>query len=104
MNDATDETPTAHGYATELARWYYETAKLCLAAAERTLDLTEDSPLDVVDSAMCITDQVRIRIASLQSAERVFRTEFPRLYIDRQVERILTLEPDPKGKAAGSSF
>ncbi len=104
MNDATNETPTAQGYATELARWYHETAKLCLTAAERTYMLTEDSAQADVDAALAIADQVRVRIASLQSSERVFRTEFPRLYVDHQVERILTLEPGPKVKAAGAGF
>ena len=104
MNDATDDTPTGQGYATELARWYHETAKLCLTAAERTYMLNEDSPQGEVDAALAIADQVRVRMASLQSAERVFRTEFPRLYVNHQVERILSLEPGPTAKAAGAGF
>ena len=84
---------SAQDHAFELARWYHELAKLCIQAAEQHLALAEDSPLEEVDRAMAINEVVRIRMATVQSVERVFRSEFQRLYIDHHVERILALEP-----------
>lgn len=101
--DATNETPTAQDHAIDLARWYHELAKLCVKAAEGTVVLTEDSSQEELDRALALADQVRVRMASVQSAERVFRTEFPRMYIDHQVECILSLEPGPDVKKAGAA-
>lgn len=98
-------TPTtAQDHAFELARWYYELAKLCVSAAEQTVQLSEESSPADLDGALALGDQVRVRMTSVQSAERVFRNEFPRLYIDYNVQRILSLDPgsDAKAKAAGS--
>jgi len=44
--------------------------------------------------AMAINEVIRIRIATVQSVERVFRAEFQRLYIDHHVEQILALDPE----------
>ena len=87
---------SARDHAYELARWYHELAKLCVQAAEHHLRLHEDSTQEEVDQAMALNDVVRIRMATVQSVERVFRQEFPRLYIESQVERILSLEPGPE--------
>ena len=103
MKQPANDTPTAQDHAVELARWYHELAKLCIKAAEQAVQLTEDSEQALLDDALALSDQVRIRMASVQSAERVFRTEFPRMYIDHQVEHILTLDPGPKVKAAGAA-
>jgi hypothetical protein len=86
---------TAKDHAFELARWYHELAKMCIQAAEQNLPLSEDSPLEDVERAMAINDLVRIRMGTVQSVERVFRAEFSRLYIEHQVEHILSLEPGP---------
>ena len=81
---STNAEVTATDHAIEVARWYHELAKLCVQAAEAAVQLNEDSEQDDLDRALALGDQVRIRMASVQSAERVFRTEFPRLYIDHQ--------------------
>ena len=81
---------SAGDHAFELARWYHDLAKLCIQAAEQHVELTENSPLEDVDRAMAINELVRIRIGAIQSAERTFRSEFQRLYIDHQVNRLLT--------------
>jgi hypothetical protein len=83
---------SAQGHAFELARWYHELAKICIQAAEHHITLGEDSPLEDVDRAMALNEVVRIRVATVQSVERVFRTEFQRLYIDHHVEQILAME------------
>lgn len=83
---------SAKDHAFELARWYHELAKLCIQAAEEHIALAEDSPLDEVDRALALNEVIRIRMATVQSVERVFRSEFQRLYIDHHVERILGLE------------
>jgi hypothetical protein len=85
---------SARDHAFELARWYHELAKVCVQAAEHHLKLDEDSPQEDVDSALALNDVVRIRMATVESVERTFQSEFPRLYIERQVEKILTLDPD----------
>ena len=97
------ETVTAQDYAIDLARWYHELAKLCVTAAQATVQLTEESTQEEVDAAKALGDQVRIRMASVQSADRVFRTEFDRMYIDYHVDRILSLDPGPDSKAAGAA-
>jgi hypothetical protein len=81
---------SAGDHAFELARWYHDFAKLCIQAAEQHVSLTEDSPLEDVDRAMRTNELVRIRMGTMQSVERMFRSEFQRLYIDYQVERLLT--------------
>lgn len=83
---------SAKDHAFELARWYHELAKLCIQAAEHHMGLTEDTPLEDVDRALALNEVIRIRMATVQSVERVFRSEFQRLYIDHHVERILSLE------------
>ena len=85
-------TVSAKDYAFELARWYHELAKLCIQASEHHIELAEDSPLEDVDRAMAINEVIRIRMATVQSVERVFRSEFQRLYIDHHVEQILSQE------------
>ncbi len=97
------ETATAQDYAFDLARWYHQLAKLCVEAAQACVVLTEDSTQEELDKAHALGDQVRIRMASVQSAERVFRTEFERMYIDHHVEHILKLDPGPESKAAGAT-
>jgi hypothetical protein len=101
-DSSVNDARAAQDLAIELARWYHQLAKLCVTAAERTVQLTEDCSQAELDEALALADQVRVRMASVQSAERVFRKEFPRLYIDHQVRRILSLEPGP-GKAAGAA-
>ena len=64
--------------------------------------MTEECTQAELDRALALCDQVRVRMASVQSAERVFRKEFPRLYIDYHVEHILSLDPGPSEKAAGA--
>lgn len=95
---------SARDHAFELARWYHDLAKMCVQAAERHLSLDENSPLEDVDRAMAMNEVIRIRMGTVQSVERMFKSEFQRLYIDHQVERILCL-PDSgdKASAAGSS-
>lgn len=83
-------TVTAQEMAFELARWYHDLAKICVQAAEQHLNLSEDSPPSDLDRALAINDVIRIRMATVQSVERAFRSEFPRIYIDHQVEQILT--------------
>jgi hypothetical protein len=100
-DSSVNDTPIAQDFAIELASWYHQLAKLCVLAAERTVQLTEDCSQAELDEALALADQVFVRMASVQSAERVFRREFPRLYIDHQVEHILSLDPGPGGKAAG---
>jgi hypothetical protein len=85
---------SAQDHAFELARWYHELAKMCIQAAEHHLALGEDSPLEDVDRALAINEVIRIRMATVQSVERVFRAEFQRLYIDHQVDQILSLGPE----------
>jgi hypothetical protein len=85
-------TVTAKEIAFELARWYHDLAKICVQAAEQHLSLTEDSPPNDMDRALAINDVIRIRMATVQSVERAFHSEFPRLYIDHQVEQILSQE------------
>jgi hypothetical protein len=97
-----NDIPDARDFAIELARWYHQLAKLCVSAAERTFQLTENCTQDELDEVLALADQVRARMASVQSAERVFRKEFPRLYIDHQVEHILSLDPGQGGKAAAA--
>jgi hypothetical protein len=97
MHQVTDRV-SAQDQAFELARWYHELARICLQAAEHHLNLTEDSPQEDVDRALALNDIIRVRMATVQSVERVFRSEFPRAYIDHQVERILSLEPGDAGK------
>lgn len=87
---------SAKDHAFELARWYHELAKLCIQAAEQNLHLTEESELEDVERAMALNDLVRIRMGTVQSVERVFRAEFSRLYIEHQVEHILSLDPGPE--------
>ncbi len=91
--DQVATTVSAKDHAFELARWYHELAKLCIQAAEQHVALEEDSPLEEVDRALALNEVTRIRMATVQSVERVFRSEFQRLYIDHQVDRILALEP-----------
>lgn len=81
----------AHDHAFDLARWYHDLAKLCVQAAELHMSLNESSPLEDVDRAMALSEVVRIRMATVQSVERVFRLEFNRIYIDHHVENILAL-------------
>lgn len=100
-DSSVDDTRTAQEFAIDLAHWYHQLAKLCVSAAERTVQLTEDCSQTELDEALALADQVHVRMASVQSAERVFRKEFPRLYIDHQVKHILSLDPEPGGKAAG---
>ena len=83
---------SAQDHAFELARWYHELAKMCIQAAEHHITLGEDSPLEDVDRAMAMNEVIRIRVATVQSVERVFRTEFQRLYIDHHVEQILAMD------------
>ena len=90
---------SAKDHAFELARWYHELAKLCIQAAEQNLHLTEDSDLEEVERAMALNDLVRIRMGTVQSVERVFRAEFSRLYIEYQVEHILSLDSGPETEA-----
>jgi hypothetical protein len=80
---------SAGDHAFELARWYHDLAKLCIQAAEQHVGLNESSPLEDVDRALRTNELVRIRMGTVQSVERVFRTEFQRLYIDHQVARVL---------------
>jgi hypothetical protein len=87
MEQAT--TVTAGEIAFELARWYHDLAKICVQAAEQHMVLTEDSAQADMERALAINDVIRVRMATVQSVERAFRTEFPRLYIDHQVEQIL---------------
>ena len=104
MHQLTDRE-SAQDQAFELARWYHELASICVQAAEHHLALHENSPQEDVDRALALNDIIRVRMATVQSVERVFRNEFPRAYIDHQVERILSLEPagtDDKAKAAGA--
>ena len=82
-------TATAKDVAFELARWYHDLAKICVQAAEHHLSLNEDSSPADLDRALALNDVVRIRMATVQSVERAFHGEFPRLYIDHQVEQIL---------------
>ena len=104
MKDTTaQETVTAQDHAIDLARWYHELAKLCVEAAQATVQLTEESKQQELDAALALGDQVRIRMASVQSASRVFRTEFERLYINHHVAHILSLDPGPDRKAAGAA-
>lgn len=85
-------TTSAREVAFELARWYHELAKACVEAAEQHLTLSEDSSPEDFDKALAINDVISIRMATVQSVERNFRSEFPGAYIDHQVERILSLE------------
>jgi GTP1/Obg family GTP-binding protein len=87
--DQTATNVSAQDHAFELARWYHELAKMCLNAAEYHISLGEESTLQDVDRAMALNEVVRMRMATVQSVERVFRSEFQRLYIDHHVERIL---------------
>ena len=89
---------SAQDHAFELARWYHELAKMCLQAAEHHVSLGEDSSLEDVDRAMAINEVIRIRMATVQSVERVFRMEFQRLYIDHHVDRILALDAEDGGR------
>ncbi len=98
-----NQPTAAQDFAIDLAHWYHQLAKLCVSAAERTVQLTEECSQEQLDEALALADQVRVRMASVQSAERVFRREFPRLYIDHQVEHILSLDPGPGGKAAAAA-
>ncbi len=82
---------TGNYMAFELARWYHDLAKWCLQAAEQHLALTEDSPQPDVDKALALNDIVRVRMATVQNIEKSFRSEFPKLYVDHQVKRILSL-------------
>ena len=93
MGESTEnDAPVAQDLAVELARWYHQLAKLCISAAEATVQLTEECTQSELDQALALADQVRARMATVQSAERVFRKEFPRLYIDYHVEHILSLD------------
>jgi hypothetical protein len=85
---------SAKDHAFELARWYHDLARTCIQAAEIHLSLSEDSPLEDVDRAMEMNEILKVRMSTVQSVERAFRSEFQRLYINHQVERILTLEED----------
>ncbi len=87
---------SAKDHAYELARWYHELAKLCIQAAEHHLTLTESSNLEDVERALALNDVLRVRMGTVQSVERVFRAEFPRLYIEHQVKHILSLDPGPE--------
>lgn len=84
-------TAAAQDLAFELARWYHELARMCVEAAEEHLRLNEDSSPEAVERALVLNDLIRIRMATVESVERSFRSEFPRVYIDRQVEQILSL-------------
>ena len=104
MQQVTDRV-SAQDQAFELARWYHELASICVQAAEHHLALHENSQQEDVDRALALNDIIRVRIATVQSVERVFRNEFPRAYIDHQVERILSLgtaQADDKVQAAGA--
>jgi len=81
---------TGKEIAFELARWYHDLARICVQAAEHHLDLSDDSPQADVDKALALNDVIRVRIATVQSVEGAFRSDFPRLYIDHQVEQILS--------------
>ncbi len=83
---------SAKDHAFELARWYHELAKMCIQAAEHHLSLSEDSTLEEVDRALEMNEIIRVRMSTVQSVERIFRSEFQRLYIDHQVQRILSLD------------
>jgi hypothetical protein len=93
-------TASAKEMAFELARWYHDLAKICVQAAEQHVGLTEDSLQADVDRAMALNDVIRIRVATVQSVERSFRQEFPRAYIDHQVEQILSLDAGTEAKSA----
>jgi hypothetical protein len=86
---------SAKDLAFDLARWYHELAAICVQAAEQHLGLTEQSPLSEVDRAIALNDVIRIRMATVQSVERSFRSEFPRAYVDHHVSRILSLDSGP---------
>ena len=90
--EQTTTTLTAKEIAFELARWYHDLAKVCVQAAEHHMNLSEDSPQEDLDRALELNDVIGIRMATVQSVERAFRSEFPRMYIDHQVEKILTLD------------
>jgi hypothetical protein len=98
--EQTTTTLTAKEMAFELARWYHDLAKVCVRAAEHHMNLTEDSPQEDIDKALALNDVIGIRMATVQSVERAFRSEFPRMYIDHQVEQILALEPGSSSRAA----
>jgi len=87
-------TVSAKDMAFELARWYHDLAKVCVEAAEQHLVLTEESSNDDLEKAMAINDVAGIRMATVQSVERGFRKEFPRMLVDHQVRRILDLDSD----------
>jgi hypothetical protein len=87
-------TLSAQEIAFELARWYHDLARLCVQAAEQHVTLSENSELADMERALAINDVIRVRMATVQSIESGFRTEFPRLYVDHQVERILSLDTE----------
>ena len=94
---------SAKDVAFDLARWYHELAAICVQAAEHHLGLTEQSALCDVDRAIALNDVIRIRMATVQSVERIFREEFPRAYVDHHVSRILSLESGPEIQRAASA-
>lgn len=83
------ETVTPNEVAFELARWYHELARVCVEGAQIHIALSEDSEQADVDRALALNDVIRVRMATVQSLERAFRSEFPKLYIDANVRRIL---------------
>lgn len=85
-------TASAREMAFELARWYHDLARICVQGAEQHLALTEESTQEEIDRATALNDVIRVRMATVFSVERSFSSEFHRLYIDHQVERILGLE------------
>lgn len=84
-------TVPAKQVAFDLACWYHELARLCVRAAEQHLDLDGDSTEEEFDRAVAINEVINVRMAAVRSCVQEFRTEFPRLYIDHQVDRILRL-------------
>lgn len=91
MEEITTTLASASDVSFELARWYHDLARLCVQAAELQMNLSEDSAQEDLDRALALNDVIRIRMATVQSVEGTFREDFPRLYIDHQVEKILTL-------------
>jgi hypothetical protein len=89
MEEFTTTVASAKDVSFELARWYHDLARLCVQAAELQMNLSEDSAQEDLDRALALNDVIRIRMATVQSVEGSFREDFPRLYIDHQVEKIL---------------
>jgi hypothetical protein len=95
MEQGTSTVSSARDMAFDLARWYHDLAKVCVEAAEQHMVLSEDSSPEEMEKAMAINDVIGIRMATVQSVERQFRSEFSRVYIDHHVERILNCSEEP---------